>query len=67
MSEEYELDADMDVRLRTSRNMLDVDDEEDVLVEAHTNQSGIVVFRHSQGTTVSGRLAVGQAVQTNQF
>ena len=67
MSEDYELDADMDVRLRMSRSTLDADDEEDVLEEAHTNQSGIVVFRHSQGTTVSGRLAVGQAVQTNPF
>jgi hypothetical protein len=62
MSEEYdELDADIDVRPRTSRSTFDADDE-DFLVEAHTGQPGIVVLPHSQGTKVSGRLAVGQAV-----
>jgi hypothetical protein len=54
MPEEYELDADMDGRPWTSRRTIDADDEENVLVESHTNQSGIVVLRHSQGTKVFG-------------
>ena len=54
MLEEYELDADMDVRPWTSRRTIDADDEENVLVESHTNQSGIVVLCYSQGTKVSG-------------
>jgi hypothetical protein len=37
MPEEYGLDADMDIRPRTSRSTFDADDEENVLVEAHTN------------------------------
>ena len=51
MPEEYELDVDMDVRpWRT----IDADDEENVLVESHTNQSGTVALRHLQGTKESG-------------
>lgn len=67
MPEEYELDADMDVRPWASRRTIDADDEEDALVESHTNQSGIVVLHHSQGTKASGWPVVGQAVQTKQF